>query len=419
MAPPSPVALREALARHFGYPDFRPGQERLVRATLEGRDTVGLLPTGGGKSVTYLLPAALGRGVTLVVSPLVSLMADQRRRGLEAGLRTAALHAGVPSRERRAIVARAMADELDVLLLAPERLQSPALAPLLGSGRVGRVAVDEAHCLIQWGFDFRPAYLALAGVGRRLECPVMAVTATATPEVRAGIERVLGLRNPVRVRQSFDRPNLEWRVHRVRGDSARWSALVELLRRPGPALVYAPTRRSVEAVRDALARLGTGAEAYHAGLSDRERTRIQDRFIEGEVRLVVATNAFGMGVDKADVRQVVHWAPPASIEAWYQEAGRAGRDGEPARCTVLWHRDDLRLQRRLASTSDAGRDGGGVAPADERARWARARRRRLRAMGRFLRGRRCRRAVVLGYLGEDDPPRRCTACDRCRRSSSL
>ncbi|WP_405285430.1 RecQ family ATP-dependent DNA helicase [Gaopeijia maritima] len=419
MGVPTSDSLRSALLHHFGYPDFRPGQEALVRAALEGRDAVGLLPTGGGKSVTYLLPAALGRGVTLVVSPLVSLMADQRRRGIEARLRTEALHSGVSARERRDILGRALAGDLDVLLLAPERLGSPTLAPLLDSGQVGRVAVDEAHCIIQWGFDFRPAYLALAGIGRRLRCPVLAVTATATPEVRVGIERVLGLRRPVRVRQSFDRPNLAWRVRRVRGEGARSAALVELLGRPGPALVYAPTRRSVEAVRDALARLGFGAEAYHAGLSDPERSRIQDRFIAGEVRLVVATNAFGMGVDKADVRQVVHWAPPGSIEAWYQEAGRAGRDGEPAACTVLWHPEDLRLQRRLASSGATDRDGADDARAGERRRWARARARRLRALGRFLRGRRCRRAVVLDYLGEDDPPRSCAACDRCAGPSSL
>lgn len=421
MVPIATLDLEGALRRHFGHDAFRPGQERLIRATLTGRDAVGLLPTGGGKSVTYLLPAAVGEGITLVVSPLVSLMADQQRRGREAGLRTEALHAGVPAGERQAILARASRGEVDVLLLAPERLTTPALAPLLASGRVGRVAIDEAHCLIQWGFDFRPAYLAVAGIGRRLRCPVLAVTATATPEVREAIERVLELRDPVRVQRSFDRPNLDWRVQRVSGERARWEALVGLLAWPGPALVYAPTRRSVEAVRAALARLGVGAEAYHAGLAPAERTRIQDRFIAGEVRLVVATNAFGMGVDKADVRQVIHWAPPGSIEAWYQEAGRAGRDGAPSRCTVLWHPDDLELQKRLAATSGGDRDGGGLADPGGRRRWARARRRRLRALARFLRGRRCRRASVLEYLGEPDPPAACTACDRCcpGRVSSL
>lgn len=419
-SPPPPLAvsspsdpLLAALGRHFGHSGFRPGQEPLIRALLGGRDAVGLLPTGGGKSVTYLLPAAVAPGLTLVVSPLVSLMADQVRRGGEAGLRAAALHSGVPSTRRRAILGQALAGELQVLLVAPERLLSPGFAPVLASGRVGRVAVDEAHCLIQWGFDFRPAYRSLAGIGRRLDCPVLAVTATATPPVRRAIESVLGLRDPVRVQGSFDRPNLAWRVRRVRSEADRWTALRLALRRPGAALVYAPTRRTVEAVRDALARRGIVAEAYHAGLVADERARVQDRFLAGEVRVVVATNAFGMGVDKADVRQVVHWAPPGSLEAWYQEAGRAGRDGGPARCLVLWHPDDLRFQARLAA-SEGGRDGEPVVRKDAEARrWRRASRGRLRAMGSFLRGRRCRRRAVLAYLGEPDPPPRCSACDRC------
>ncbi len=418
--------LRGALQRHFGYPGFRPGQEALIRALLAGRDAVGLLPTGGGKSVTYLLPATLSGDLTLIVSPLVSLMADQVRRAVEVGLPAAALHAGVPAAERAATLRQALAGTLRVLLLAPERLASPGLAPLLASGRVGRVAVDEAHCLVQWGFDFRPAYLSLANIGGRLSCPVLAVTATATPDVRQAIERVLGLRNPVRVTGSLDRPNLRWIVRRVRGEAQRWTELVAALSEPGPALVYAPTRRSVEALRDALARQGIGAEAYHAGLVAAERTRVQDRFLAGGVRLVVATNAFGMGVDKSDVRQVIHWAPPGSIEAWYQEAGRAGRDGQPARCLVFWHPDDLKFNARLRGLErpqaerdrpDPHSDGSPSQPAldpSEILRWRKAGAQRLRAMGRFLRRRRCRRQMALEYLGDDDPPRRCAACDRCR-----
>ncbi|MEQ9570117.1 MAG: RecQ family ATP-dependent DNA helicase, partial [Longimicrobiales bacterium] len=315
---------------------------------------------------------------------------------------------------RSRVLRQARDGDLQVLFLAPERLLTPAFAPVLGSGRVARVAVDEAHCLIQWGFDFRPAYLSLAGIGHRLRCPVLAVTATATPRVREAIESVLGLRAPVRVQGSFDRPNLAWRVRRVRGEADRWTALRSALRAPGAALVYAPTRRSVEAVRDALARRGLAAEAYHAGLAPAERMRVQDRFLEGRVRVVVATNAFGMGVDKADVRQVIHWAPPGSIEAWYQEAGRAGRDGAPARCLVLWRPDDLRLQARLASSPARDRDDAEpVRSGPEERRWRRASRMRLRALGRFLRGRGCRRRAALAYLGEPDPPSRCSACDRC------
>lgn len=404
---------RLALRRHFGHPSFRPGQEPLVRAVLEGRDAVGLLPTGAGKSVTYLLPALMGRGPVLVVSPLVSLMADQEARARALGLRAAALHAGLPARERTRVTAAALAGEMDLLLVAPERLATRALEALLRPGRIGLLAVDEAHCVVHWGFDFRPDYLGLRGLGRRIGAPVLAVTATATPTVRRELERVLELRRPVRVATSFDRPNLYWASRRVRGPRDRWRALVAEVRRggPGPApgatLVYAPTRSRVEAVRHALARRGIGVEAYHAGLPPGERARVQARFLAGEVRVVVATNAFGMGVDKADVRAVVHWSPPASPEAWYQEAGRAGRDGEPARCVLLWDRGDLEIHRRMQRRSR--RD------VSQR----RAARRRLRAVASMLGGRRCLRRRLLAYLGESAPPRRCGGCGPCAAAGGL
>lgn len=379
-----------------------------MRAVLQGRDAVGLLPTGAGKSVTYLLPALMGRGPVLVVSPLVSLMADQERRARELGLRAAALHAGLPSRERARRTAAALAGCMDLLLVAPERLDTRGFAPLLRPGRVGLLAVDEAHCVVHWGFDFRPHYLALAGLGARLEAPVLAVTATATPAVRRSLEEVLALRDPVRVATSFDRPNLHWAAGRVRGERDRWTRLVKELRRPvgpggaGPSLVYAPTRARVEALRDALARRGIAVEAYHAGLGAVERARVQERFLEGGVRVVVATNAFGMGVDKADVRCVVHWSPPASPEAWYQEAGRAGRDGGAARCVVLWDRGDLEIHRRMQRRSR------------RRGRERRAAKARLNAVRRILRSRGCLRRQLLAYLGEAAPPPTCTACSRCR-----
>lgn len=383
-----------------------------MRAVLQRRDAVGLLPTGAGKSVTYLLPALMGHGPVLVVSPLVSLMTDQEARAREVGLRAAALHAGLPSAERRRIMASALAREMDLLLVAPERLDSAGFAPLLRPGSVGLVAVDEAHCVVHWGYDFRPHYLALAGVGERLEAPVLAVTATATPAVRRALERILALRDPVRVATSFDRPNLYWATSRVKGPRERWRRLVDEVRRgaevegggvlaPGPALVYAPTRARVEAIRHGLARQGIGAEAYHAGLPGDERTRVQDRFLSGGVRVVVATNAFGMGVDKSDVRSVIHWSPPASPEAWYQEAGRAGRDGAPARCTLLWDRGDLELHRRMQRRTRR--------PRAQR----RAARKRLRAVACMLRSRDCLRRRLLVYLGEAAVEGRCGGCSRC------
>jgi ATP-dependent DNA helicase RecQ len=396
-----------ALRRHFGYPSFRPGQEALVRAVLAGRDALGLLPTGAGKSVTYLLPALMGRRPVLVVSPLVSLMTDQEERARALGLRAAALHSGLPSRERARVTAAALAGEMDLLLVAPERLSTRAMTPLLRPGRIGLLAVDEAHCVVHWGYDFRPDYLALAGLGGRLRAPVLAVTATATPAVRRTLERVLALRDPERVATSFDRPNLYWHAVRVCGERHRWERLLRETRapaedgRPGPTLVYAPTRARVEALRHALARRGVAAEAYHAGLPPEERARVQHRFLAGGVRVVVATNAFGMGVDKADVRAVIHWSPPASPEAWYQEAGRAGRDGAPARCVLLWDRGDLEVHRRMQRRSRRGRE--------ER----RAARQRLTAVRRILRRRSCLRGALLAYLGEPEPPRSCGRCSRC------
>jgi ATP-dependent DNA helicase RecQ len=469
--------LVEALRRHFGHPGFRPGQEPLIRAVLEGRDAVGILPTGGGKSVLYLLPSAVREGLTLVVSPLVSLMSDQVSRAREAGLPAEALHQGIASDERRRILGRAERGELRVLLLAPERLETSAFRAVLPRLPIRLLAVDEAHCVVHWGFDFRPSYLSLAGLGRHLGVPVLAVTATATPAVRTTLESVLELRDPVRFVASFDRPNLSWAVHAVRDAPERWRRLLNLVRTsPGPALVYAGTRRQVDALRVGLARRGLDAEAYHAGLPAEERERVQERFLGTGCGLVVATNAFGMGVDKPDVRRVIHWAAPGSLEAYYQEAGRAGRDGGPALCVVLrgpgdgdLHRRFLsgahppprvlrRLARRLGRLDPGapaevrleaveracgggsrGGDPAGLLRAleryellptghgdpprptsDEWPRVARARRRaarhRIRAMERYVRARTCRRAVLLGYFGEVLDPGACGGCDRCLRA---
>jgi ATP-dependent DNA helicase RecQ len=341
--PPDPVAL---LRRHLGYDAFRPGQEDLVRAVLAGRDALGILPTGGGKSVCYQVPALALGGLTLVVTPLVSLMEDQVGRARGAGLRAAHMSAAQEAAERRATLSRATGGELDILFVAPERLELQAFREALHGVDVRLLAVDEAHCISEWGHDFRPAYRRIGVLRGMFSCPTLALTATATPAVRDDVLASLALERPLVVVRSFDRPNLSWSVLRGRSPPERLSGVYRLLRRlPGCAIVYAPTRRAVERVRDGLSDRGLATEAYHAGLPGAERSRVQAAFMEGACRVVVATNAFGMGIDKADVRTVVHVQLPGTLEAYYQEAGRAGRDGRPAHCIAFWTAADRRLSR--------------------------------------------------------------------------
>jgi ATP-dependent DNA helicase RecQ len=343
---------RAVLQRHFGYPGFRPGQEALVRAVLRGRDALGILPTGGGKSVCYQVPAHILTGLTIVVSPLISLMADQVERARAAGLAAALLNSTQPADERARVLAAAREGALRLLLLAPERLETEDFRAALRGVRVSLVAVDEAHCISEWGHDFRPSYLRIGAIRDHVTAPVLALTATATPRVREEIVRCLGLRDPLRVVGSFDRPNLSWHVLRVRGDAERSDLLGTLVRGAGaPVVVYAGTRKRVEGLRDRLAAYGLPAEAYHAGLDAEERARVQRLFMSGERRIVVATNAFGLGVDKPDVRLVVHWQLPGTLEAYYQEAGRAGRDGAPARCVALHGATDAKLHRAFVDSS--------------------------------------------------------------------
>lgn len=339
-------AVHAALRRRFGHTAFRPGQEALIRAVLAGRDALGLLPTGGGKSLAYLLPAGMMPGVTLVVSPLIALMTDQLERARASGLRAEALAGRVPAREVERILGEAGAGRLDLLLVAPERIAG-RLGPRLAGLPLELLVVDEAHCVVQWGYDFRPDYLVLEGLGARLGVPTLALTATATPQVRRELERLLGLRDPVRVLKSFDRPNLTWRRARAADAAARWRTLYREVRSaPGPVLVYVSTRGEAEGVAEGLVRRGLHARAYHAGRPAEERADVQRALLAGDLDRVVCTNAFGMGVDKPDIRRVIHWRPPGSLEMYYQEAGRAGRDGEPSDVLLLWHPHDLRLLRR-------------------------------------------------------------------------
>jgi ATP-dependent DNA helicase RecQ len=346
---PDPRAL---LARHFGYPAFRPGQEELVRAAMDGRDALGVLPTGGGKSVCYQVPALALGGLTLVITPLISLMEDQVRRAAAAGLRAAHMSAGQDATVRRATLEQARSGALDILFVAPERLSLAGFVEALGPEGIRLLAVDEAHCISEWGHEFRPSYREIGRVRTLVRAPVLALTATATPHVRDDVVGSLALRDPLVVVRSFDRPNLSWAVIPGGGYAARARRVGRLLRRVrGSAIVYAPTRQTVDDVRDALAGLGILTEAYHAGLAAAERTRVQETFMSGACRVVVATNAFGMGIDKANVRLVAHIQLPGTLEAYYQEAGRAGRDGAPSWCVAFHGPADGALARGFVDRS--------------------------------------------------------------------
>ena len=350
--PPDIAQARRLLTERFGYPDFRAGQEPLIRAALEGRDALGVLPTGGGKSVCYQIPALLLPGLTLVLSPLISLMEDQVRRAEEAGIRAAFLNSSQDAPARHRVLDDLARGRLQLVLVAPERLAVSAFREALARCRISLIAVDEAHCISEWGHDFRPHYRRIGLVRDWVDAPVMALTATATPRVREDITTSIGLRRPERVVGSFDRPNLSWHVVPAEDHTAKVRRIRNLIRtREGPAIVYAPTRRTTDALRRSLAALGIPTAAYHAGLVAEERSRVQREFMAGQIRVVVATSAFGMGVDKADVRTVIHYQLPGTIESYYQEAGRAGRDGAPAACIALHGKRDAHLLRSFVDRS--------------------------------------------------------------------
>ena len=343
----------------FGFDSFRPGQEEVIRAVLDGRDTLAVMPTGGGKSLCYQVPALMREDLTVIVSPLISLMKDQVDSLLQSAVEGAAtLHSGLSPEERWEVERKVRTGEIRMLYVAPERLRSLEFVLTLRRAGVGLFVVDEAHCISEWGHDFRPDYLFLPRVVRDLgNPPVLALTATATPRVRQDILRSLRMREPEVVVTSFNRPNLAYRVLSAKEKKDKLPLILDVIRNsPPPGIIYGTTRKECEELAASLKRVGVDAGHYHAGMSPAERSSTQERFMTDELDVVVATVAFGMGVDKPNVRFVVHASVPGSLPAYIQEAGRAGRDGEPSECVVLYRGADLGRRKRLVTINAAGAD---------------------------------------------------------------
>ena len=386
----------EFLKRIFGFDHFRGVQEAVIDRVLAGQRTLAVMPTGAGKSLCYQLPAVAREGTAVVISPLIALMHDQIRSAGAIGLRAASLTSADTDREQT--VQRFKAGELDLLYVAPERATGEAFRRLVSQAKLALIAIDEAHCVSEWGHDFRPDYRQLRPLlDDHPDVPRLALTATADKLTRADILAQLGIPNDGLVIAGFDRPNIRYHVRPRDGISGQLKSL--LAQQPGPGIVYVPSRDKAERIAEQLSSSARRALPYHAGLEPQVRARNQSTFVESEDMVIAATVAFGMGIDKPDVRFVAHAGIPKSIEAYYQETGRAGRDGEPAEAWLFWGAEDFARARQRIETE--------VVP-DRRA----GERDRLNALAAFAEAPTCRRAILLRHFGED-PPERCGNCDNC------
>jgi len=392
--------LEQKLKEVFGYDTFRPHQREIADAFLAGRDALAILPTGAGKSLCYQLPALVRDGLTVVVSPLIALMKDQVDQLTASGVAATFLNSSLDSPEARKRFAKLHNGEYKLLYLAPERLMLPEFLPKLSAWGMTALAVDEAHCISEWGHDFRPEYRRLREVREAFPgLPLLALTATATPRVREDIRTQLELRDPEIFIASFNRPNLTYRVL-PKAKAAEQVVKFVRERADEAGIVYCQSRRAAEAVAAALRKAGVAAAPYHAGLEGDERARNQEAFLRDEVRVICATIAFGMGINKPDVRFVIHADLPKNVESYYQETGRAGRDGLPSDCLLFYSRGDVVKYLRFFEE---------ITDPDAR-REARA---QLEKMTHFAEDERCRRVALLGYFGEQWTEENCGACDQC------
>ncbi len=399
---------QRTLKQYFGYDFFRVGQEKIIKSILQGNDTLGIMPTGGGKSICYQIPALLFSGVTLVISPLISLMKDQVDSLNSLGIAASFINSSLDQRQVTERIREAGQGNYKILYIAPERLESERFREVCKSLNVSMVAIDEAHCISQWGHDFRPSYRSILPFIKKLaRRPVVtAFTATATEEVTGDIVRLLGMNKSAAFILGFNRENLSFSV--VRGQNKKDFVLDFLQKNPGQAgIIYAATRKEVDGLYTLLTKKGYPVGRYHAGLSDSDRLKAQEAFIYDDINIMVATNAFGMGIDKSNVRYVIHNNMPKNMEAYYQEAGRAGRDGDPGQCILLFGSQDIFLQKFLIEQTV-------LSPERKAGEYS-----KLQTMIDYCHTTACLRKYILEYFGEEESPDHCGNCSSCNDESEL